>query len=638
MEQSADAIWSLDENLRIVFYNQKAYNFFKNHYHVEIKNDDSFIELLSTQRSDFSGQWLTNSALVFKDHKALSFDLAKADNTGFLHLNCSIYPLMLNSKVGGVNCRIIDDSKVFLRNKLQQALIRFESSVLNVNKIDDLLWCIADEVLAHLFLEDALILMREDNMLESKAAFGSRKKGPKSLKGQLKIEIGKGIVGSVALSGEAEIVNDTNLDKRYFKEHFDAGSEIAVPIVLQDVIIGVINCESQYKNFFGPIHLEILAQVAEVTARRFGQIVTDKKYKRIQEYNKLVLDSTPNSYILFNAQKRIISLNKQGLERLSSFGTRPVGIGSDYTDFVPKELMEDFVKAFYKAMGGKTNVGIEKIIHPVKGEQWIKMSFAPAKNTNETIFGVTMVIENVTKERLAENLVREKNENLEKANEKLDKFIYTVSHDLRSPIASVMGLTTLIDLEMDMDEIKTYNSLIVESMARMDVFIKDNLNFTRSNKFAPLNEEVNLESLLQQVVKDHNYMHYVDKIEFRYDLQVKVLLTDGKSLSVVLSNLISNAIKYHDSAKPKSFIELTSEIQKNKVLIIVKDNGLGIEDKHISKLFDMFYTANSNDKGTGVGLYILKETLVKLDGDISVESKINEGTVFTIYLPLKENK
>ena len=113
--------------------------------------------------------------------------------------------------------------------------------------------------------------------------------------------------------------------------------------------------------------------------------------------------------------------------------------------------------------------------------------------------------------------------------------------------------------------------------------------------------------------------------------------TDSRRLKIILSNLISNAIKYHSVRKENPFIEVKVECDSRKAVIRIIDNGSGIEEKHHENIFKMFYRGNENTKGSGLGLYIVKETVEKIQGSILVSSTVGKGSEFVITLPsLKE--
>jgi signal transduction histidine kinase len=104
-------------------------------------------------------------------------------------------------------------------------------------------------------------------------------------------------------------------------------------------------------------------------------------------------------------------------------------------------------------------------------------------------------------------------------------------------------------------------------------------------------------------------------------------------LKIVLSNLIDNSLKYSDINKGKSFIRIEAAEDNEAKLILVKDNGVGIDQLYIDKIFNMFYRASERSKGSGLGLYIVKETLNKINGSIQVQSILGSGTTFVVSLP-----
>lgn len=633
-DNSSTYYWVLNKNLEFIHANDSSIQAFLRFYSYAWKIGDSFSSLFDKDKSNNASIWLEKCEHVLRTGESQFFEITESSDAGFSHIKVELHALKSNAEINGVSCLVNDDSDSFLKNKLQLALSRFKSKLIRTVSINDLLWSITDEVLSNLYLEDAIILMKYNNVLQSKAAYGSKRKGDKRLDGLLEIPVGQGVVGNVALNGKATIVNDTKSNKHYFKDHFDASSEIAVPIILDKKVIGVINCESSFKNFFEPIHLEILTEVAEVTAERINQIVTERKYRKVQELNRAVLNSTPASYFLLNPNKEIISFNKTAENAMHSFSGKDVEVGLDFLSLVLDSEKDEFVMLFDKALNGELIKQERETTHPETGLIWIKTTFAPAINEQEKVFGVTLIIENITKDKESEELILEQNKRLTKTNKELDKFIYSVSHDLRSPVSSVMGVTTLIGLTDDVDEIKEYNQLISGSMQRMDDFIRNILDYSRNARIQVLNEEVDIAELINGIVTDHSYMREIGDIEVLKEVSSDKIVTDRQRLSIVLSNLVSNAIKYHDSEKENQFIKLTAFSEEDCFRIIVKDNGLGIKEEHLPKLFDMFYTVSSKAKGSGIGLYILKDTISILQGEISVHSEYGKGTEFHVTLPL----
>ena len=117
----------------------------------------------------------------------------------------------------------------------------------------------------------------------------------------------------------------------------------------------------------------------------------------------------------------------------------------------------------------------------------------------------------------------------------------------------------------------------------------------------------------------------------------KTVFIDKLRLTIIISNLLSNAITYSDSTKPQKTIEVFADVNNNNIEITVKDNGVGIDEQYHNKIFDMFFRASLESKGTGLGLYIVKEAVNKLNGKISVSSVLGQGTSVLVELPIINN-
>ena len=113
----------------------------------------------------------------------------------------------------------------------------------------------------------------------------------------------------------------------------------------------------------------------------------------------------------------------------------------------------------------------------------------------------------------------------------------------------------------------------------------------------------------------------------------RTFTTDGRRISIILKNLISNSIKYHDFKKNNQFIRVEIAYSGSSAIVTVADNGIGIDKEHLDNIFKMFYRADEGSKGSGLGLYIVKETVDKLNGRIEVVSEASKGTSFKITIP-----
>jgi signal transduction histidine kinase/ligand-binding sensor domain-containing protein len=233
--------------------------------------------------------------------------------------------------------------------------------------------------------------------------------------------------------------------------------------------------------------------------------------------------------------------------------------------------------------------------------------------------------------------LQEVNEELMLRNSELDRFVYSASHDLSAPLKSMMGLINVARMEKPGPSQEKYLLMMERSVAKLDQFIREVVTYSRNNR-TPLHlERFSFKEFVQNILQDYQYSPNFNKISFTTEDQTGAeMVCDPTRLKIILNNLISNAIhfhRYYGNVKP--FVKISLTIERGNYIVRVHDNGKGISDKHLSKIFDMFYRASEDSQGSGLGLYILKESVTKLEGTIHVISAVDEGTTFTIELPVR---
>jgi signal transduction histidine kinase len=229
------------------------------------------------------------------------------------------------------------------------------------------------------------------------------------------------------------------------------------------------------------------------------------------------------------------------------------------------------------------------------------------------------------------------NENLKKTNSELDSFVYKASHDLRSPLVSLLGLIEITKNEKDFDKVKQYLLLKEKSVKKLDSLILDILDISKNARLDIEVNEIDFNLLFEDVFSNYNYLEDYSKIEKIVNINAKgVFYSDTKRLNMVFNNLVSNSIRYSDISKPKPYIKIDIEIYPSHAYIKVKDNGQGIRKEHFQKIFDMYFRANERNTGSGLGLYIVKETLQKLKGNVQMSSEYMEWTEFQLMIPNKK--
>jgi signal transduction histidine kinase len=227
-------------------------------------------------------------------------------------------------------------------------------------------------------------------------------------------------------------------------------------------------------------------------------------------------------------------------------------------------------------------------------------------------------------------------EELSQANDQLENMLYGVAHNLRSPLNSVLGLLNLARHEGESlsKNMSHYFQMMEDSIRKLDTSVNDLLKYAKNTKKEVSIEKIDFKKIIQDGLEQMRFMKGFDRIQPKVEVnQSSLFYSDTYRVSSILHNLISNAIKYMDYSKADSFIKVAIEVTKQKVDIEFTDNGIGINKTYLAKVFTMFYRATSQNDGTGLGLYLVNDTVQKMGGTISIESQEGEGTSFHITLP-----
>jgi len=230
-------------------------------------------------------------------------------------------------------------------------------------------------------------------------------------------------------------------------------------------------------------------------------------------------------------------------------------------------------------------------------------------------------------------LLEEERSTLEKTNRELDSFLYSTSHDLRAPVASLLGLINIAKHDIKEESGQQYVKMMEDRVKKLDDIFSDILNYSRNIKTEISPKTFRLGEIIEDVITDVKFNQGADSIRLDYDEQIHhILRTDYYQLKVVLGNLISNAVKYHDAKKPDQFIAVRYEKIGRDVHVSVEDNGIGIAAESQHKVFNMFYRATSEAEGSGLGLFIVQQALDKINARISLVSELGKGSIFKVII------
>lgn len=254
------------------------------------------------------------------------------------------------------------------------------------------------------------------------------------------------------------------------------------------------------------------------------------------------------------------------------------------------------------------------------------------------VFIYFMIQLNETSEHRLQKLaaeIKQKNTELQRTNEQLDRFVYSASHDIKLPIIAIKGLTNLANMDCTDLKAQIYFSRIDSQADKLSAFLLEMLEYTRNSKTGVRLEQVNLNDLVDEVIDDLSNLENARRIEFKKFIRIESnVMVDRVRLMVIFNNLISNAIKFHNYALDNPWVKIMISKVNDHIQVMIADNGHGINEEYKDKVFEIFFRASNSAIGSGLGLFIVKETVEKMNGKIMLSSTEGEGACFRIDLPL----
>jgi PAS domain S-box-containing protein len=413
------------------------------------------------------------------------------------------------------------------------------------------------------------------------------------------------------------------------------------PIKVEDVF------EIDGRTFYWEIHFKSItrpdgAQLISVFSR---DITVRKAYqKRILESEanlRSILNTIEDSIWLVNSDYELIDFNKEFYKKYKlAYGIK-LAKGKNILRLVPDSMpdLRELWRIRYES-GLKGRPGKYVDTYPIDNE-WrtfeIK-TYPIVENGNVT--GLTVFSRDITNQQHTEDLLKRQNEELIKINAELDRFVYSASHDLRAPLMSVKGLINMIKVDPEKRNTDHYVKLIERSIDKLDHFILDIIHYSRNSRMDVMPKEISFQALLEESIDSLKFIEGAEHVRSIKNFRLHApFYSDYSRLLMIFNNIIANAVRYRDHWKQDSFLEIDILATEEKAVIRFSDNGIGIADEYLDKVFKMFFRASADSKGSGLGLYIVKSAVDKLNGKIEVQSKIGDGTVFTVEIPnLKEAK
>ena len=396
------------------------------------------------------------------------------------------------------------------------------------------------------------------------------------------------------------------------------------------------NISFKFAAFFSlALLMWVYYSFANQIIRQYHKLIASQKdIREKQRYLRKVLDLTPNFIFAKNRFGKFTLANRAVAD---TYGASPEELIGKTENELPELTVKigrllsssDILKPIRPS-----NMQLETLTALDGQKLYLQTVKTPIQSEQEAANEVLTVAIDVTAHYQAEEALRLNNQKLTMVNQELDHFVYHVSHDLRAPLTYIMSLVEFLKEDLSKEDKLKFIEAIGQSVSLLDNTTQDILHYSRLNRLELTPEKIDLAALARSNYSHLTYLEGYDKVGFTVEVEEKEsFYSDPRNLTYILRNLLSNALKYSDLSKDKPLIAFEAIVEKEFVRIKVSDNGIGIEEKHLQKIFDMFFRATATAEGSGLGLFIVNMAVRKANGDIKVRSKPGAGTAFEITLP-----
>lgn len=378
--------------------------------------------------------------------------------------------------------------------------------------------------------------------------------------------------------------------------------------------------ETQAKPFSFAGNPAIQIMVKNITEQKKA----DETIRKTETLFSELFNSSPMAIVLLNEEGNVERVNK-GFETMFGFSIEELK-GNSLNDFiVPRELASegDYVNSEISA---NRIMRLETYRERKDGTEISVIIYGVPVHMDDKKLGIFGVYVDITEQKLIQ-------EELKTRNAELDNFVYKVSHDLRAPLSSVLGLVNLARLPGNHDDPLEYLKIIGDKVNQLDAFISEVLSHSKNIKLEVKNGPVSFREIIDSTFRDLSYMEGADLVIRSVCIDGGDFYSDYWRVEEIFRNLVSNAIKYRNRSNHEHIVDIDIDITPEEAWITFADNGIGINSEDKLKVFEMFYRASEQSVGSGLGLYIVKNAVEKLGGKISLESELGKGTKFQLVLP-----
>ncbi|HCM76324.1 MAG TPA: hypothetical protein DIS90_08070 [Cytophagales bacterium] len=366
--------------------------------------------------------------------------------------------------------------------------------------------------------------------------------------------------------------------------------------------------------------VSVLNIILDVT----GQKEAEAEIRKTEMLFTQLFNNAPLAVVMLDANGIVMNVNR-GFQEMFGFSLGELQGGVLEKFIVPPGLEDE--GSDLNSLISSYNVAKIETVRKSKDNQLLSVIIygVPVRLEDKTI-GIFGLYVDITERKKVE-------EELKVRNSELDNFVYKVSHDLRAPLSSILGLVNLAKMPNNNDSLDQYIEIVGRKALQLDHFIGDVLSHSKNLKMEIKLCEIDFNQIINDSFSDLTYLSGAELVSKKILISGIEFYSDLWRIKEIFRNLISNSIKYRNDKTSQVDISINIQVDTKCATITFSDNGIGIDEDKVNNIFEMFYRASEVSTGSGLGLYIVKNAVEKLKGTIEVESAPNKGTTFTIMIP-----
>ena len=355
----------------------------------------------------------------------------------------------------------------------------------------------------------------------------------------------------------------------------------------------------------------------------------EENLKESHKFLETVVENIPDSLYIKDSQYRLTLANQAYCD----------AIGVTKEEIIGKERVRETDKEVFQT-GKAIEIPGQHFIDRKGKHHYTYLKKVPLIDESGKITHTLTISRDITERKEVDEAREQLIKELEAKTAEMNRFTYTVSHDLRSPLISIQGFAEMLRKDLEQNEIEKVKSdlkFIENSATKMDRLLTDTLQLSRIGRMVNPPEDVPFGEIVQEALQQAAQQIKLNGVEITVAEDFPAVHVDRMRIAEVLVNLVTNSINYMGE-QPRPKIDIGYREDEEETVFFVRDNGIGIDPSQHEKVFELFYQIEKNNKGTGAGLAIVKRIIEVHEGRIWIESEKGKGCAVCFTLPVHTNK